>query len=285
MVSKMVRRMKIRTYRITTQFLIFVALNMGLVIGFYGFPAPVFYCYASPFATSLCPIGAIEYAVIVAPALLTYIFGVLILFGAIFGRGMCGWACPIGALEDIISLKSKFKTSVRMDKYKIRWLKYFILLIIPILSYIYGAKVFTDICPIGGLTATVPTLLLNPYGYRPIQPFFTIKMILTVLFMVLIVLIARGWCKYFCPLGACFAVFNRVSLVAIKYDGGQCMDCTVPLCAKECPMNLVPKSDVNSKECIRCGRCVDACPTNALHYTLRISSVSIQRAEEPEDVS
>ena len=281
----MLKKRNIRRYRILTQVLVFIALNMGLVVGFYGIPAPVFYCHASPFATMIAPIGAIEYAVIVAPMILVYIFGVLTLFGIIFGRAMCGWACPIGALQDLLSLKAKFKSTPKMDKYKLRWIKYLILLLIPIISFIFKEKALTDICPIGGLTATIPTLLINPYGFQPIQPFFTIKMILTVLFMVLIILVTRGWCKYFCPLGAYFAAFNRDSLITIKYEGGKCIDCPVPLCAAACPMNLDPRKEIDSGECIRCGRCVDACPTNALHYSLRYSPIVVHNENKPKNAS
>ena len=262
--------MKIRTYRITTQFLIFVALNMGLVIGFYGFPAPTFYCHGCPFASTLCPIGAIQYAVIVSPILLVYIFGVLTLFGGIFGRGTCGWACPIGSLQDLVGLKVKYKKSEKLDKIKFRWFKYVVLILLIVLSYIFMDKVFCDICPVGGLTATIPTFLLMP-TLTPVEPFFMIKMILTVLFLILIILISREWCKYFCPLGAYFSIFNKISLLTIKYNGNKCLSCAVPLCKESCPMNIDPTKDIDSVECIRCGRCVEACPANALKFTIRLS--------------
>ncbi len=260
---------KIRTYRIISQITVFILLNLGLVIGFYGFPVPVFYCHASPFASTICPIGAIEYAVIVAPILLVYIFGVLTLFSIIFGRAMCGWACPIGALQDIFSIKSKFKTIKFLDDHHFRLFKYIILVLIPIGSYILKDKIFTDIGPVGGLTATIPTLLIMPQGLEPIEPFFIIKMILTVAFLILILFVMKGWCKYFCPLGAYFALHNSFSLITIKYTKTKCLDCPIPLCAKACPMNLDPRKDIDSGECIRCGRCVDACITDALQYGIR----------------
>ncbi len=263
-------RRKIRTYRITVQFLVFVALNMGLVIGFYGFPPPTFYCHGCPFASTLCPLGAIQYAVIVAPLLLVYILGVLTLFASIFGRAPCGWACPIGALQDLAGLKTKYKRSAFMDRAKMRWFKYAVLVSIFLLPIIFHDKVFCDICPIGGLTATVPTLILMP-GLAPMEPFFMVKMILTVLFLVLIILVTRGWCKYFCPLGAYLSVFNKVSLVTIKFDGSKCLNCTISLCKASCPMNIDPMKDIDSVECIRCGRCVYACPSGALKFGIRYS--------------
>ena len=262
--------MKLRTYRITTQILVFIALNLGLIIGFYGFPAPAFYCHGCPFATALCPIGAIQYAVIVAPILLVYIFGVLTLFGGLFGRIPCGWACPIGALQDLTGLKVKYKTSRRLDKIKFRWFKYAVLVLLIIFAYLLSDKVFCDICPIGGLTASLPTIILVP-GLAPVEPFFIIKMVITGLFLLLIILISRGWCKYFCPLGAYFSLFNRVSLVTIKYEENKCINCPVPLCQKNCPMNIDPRNEIDSVECIRCGRCVEACPTNALKFGIRLN--------------
>jgi ferredoxin-type protein NapH len=256
--------MKIRTYRITLQFLIFVVLNMGLIIGFYGIPSPFFYCHACPSASVLCPVGAEQYAVIVDPLLLLYFFGFLAFIGVIFGRGTCGWGCPIGTLQDIFSLKSR-KRVLRDKPY--RYAKFIILLLTLLLSCLLATKVFTDICPIGFLTATIPTLLLIPGYVEPMFPFFQIKIVLTIVFFILIYFIARGWCRYICPLGAQLSIFNSISVLKIEKKAVRCTNCGA--CKRVCPMGINPVLETESMECIRCGRCIDACKNRALSFALR----------------
>ncbi len=257
--------MKLRTYRITMQFLIFVSLNLGLIISFHGFPLPVFYCHACPFATALCPLGAMEYAVIVSPILILYIFGVLSLFGGTFGRATCGWACPIGALQDLIGKKAKYRDVKKLRPF--RYVKYILLILTLILSYLLSEKVFCDYCPIGFLTGTIPTLIIMPGFVEPLEPFFIIKIILTFGFFILVLSIVRGWCKYICPIGAQLSLFNKISLVKITYDESKCSFCY--MCRRVCPMGIDPMRESDSPECIRCGRCVEICPQKALKFELR----------------
>lgn len=256
--------LRLRTYRITLQFLIFVALNLGLLIGFFPIPVPFFYCHACPSAIGLCPIGAEQYAVIVNPFLFLYLLAAIFFVAAIFGRATCGWGCPVGALQDLFALKSRH----RIVKDRIpRYGKFLVLILTLILSYVFMEKVFTDICPVGFLTATIPTLILIPGYVEPLQPFLAIKIGLTAILFILIYFVARGWCRYICPLGAQLALFNRISVLSIKKHKEKCIDCGV--CTKHCPMGIDPRKETDSLECIRCGRCVEACARKALSFELR----------------
>ncbi|MGC8912918.1 MAG: 4Fe-4S binding protein [Thermoplasmata archaeon] len=255
--------MKIRTYRITLQFLIFVTLNLGLLIGFYGIPFPFFYCHACPAATGLCPIGAEQYAVIVDPFLLLYILSFLFLIAVLFGRATCGWGCPVGTLQDLFALKSRHRDL--KDRFA-RFGKFIVLVLTIVLSFVFSTKVFTDICPIGFLTGTIPTLLLIPGYVEPMSPYFYIKFALTVIFFVMIYFVARSWCRYICPLGAQFSIFNKISVVKIAKTV-KCVECKA--CALSCPMGLAPWKDTDSIECIRCGRCVEACKRDGLNFSIR----------------
>ncbi|MEM4293402.1 MAG: 4Fe-4S binding protein [Thermoplasmata archaeon] len=256
--------MKLRTYRITLQFLVFVTLNLGLVIGFYGIPLPFFYCHACPAAVGLCPVGAEQYGVIVNPFLLLYFLGTIFLIALIFGRATCGWGCPVGALQDLFGLKSRYR---ELKDGGARYAKFGILAFTLLFSYIFMEKVFTDICPVGFLTATLPTLILIPGYVEPMSPFFEVKVFLTLLLFLLIYFVARGWCRYICPLGAQLSLFNRISITYIKLNKERCVDCGA--CKKHCPMGIDPRKHTDSFECIRCGRCIEACNKKALGYALR----------------
>ena len=78
------------------------------------------------------------------------------------------------------------------------------------------------------------------------------------------VLFYRPFCKWLCPLGAFYALFNRVSLLQMKVDGHKCVSCGK--CAKACKMDVDVTKTPNHTECIRCGMCVNACPTGAVSF-------------------
>jgi len=120
---------------------------------------------------------------------------------------------------------------------------------------------YTNICPIGGLTATLPILLFHYSSYTPTQ-FFLPKMILLALTIILIVNVKRGWCRYLCPVGAMLAPFNKISALQLTFNEEKCLKCMN--CARVCPMKINLPYDIKSMECIRCGMCVDECPTKAL---------------------
>ena len=92
------------------------------------------------------------------------------------------------------------------------------------------------------------------------------------LLLILSALIFRPFCKYLCPLGAIYALMNRVSLYRMRPCAERCTGCGA--CARACPMQVNPAHSPNDGECIRCGVCVDACPTDALHLGFRARAES-----------
>ena len=74
----------------------------------------------------------------------------------------------------------------------------------------------------------------------------------------------RPFCKWLCPLGAFYALFNRVSFFQMKVDKNKCVSCGK--CARACKMDVDVTKTPNHTECIRCGMCIRACPTNAVCF-------------------
>ena len=93
---------------------------------------------------------------------------------------------------------------------------------------------------------------------------FRWKVFLLILCVLASVFIHRPFCKYICPLGALYSLFQKVSLVRMNVDTGVCIDCGA--CGEACPMNVVPCREPNSPECIRCGECTEVCPVKALSF-------------------
>ena len=255
----------IQKKRIIFQIIFLFITNAAFIFGVTGLIYSYFYCWESPQATMSCPIGILEHAVLEGSIFLAiYLIGTIAIVGTIFGRATCGWACPIGFLQDLVG-RMKITREIKRSSadMKARYAKYAILVAIPFAVYYFATMAYTDICPIGGLTATLPILIFHYGQYTPTE-FFLPKMILLALTIFLIVNVKRGWCKYLCPVGAMLAPFNKISILQLKFDENKCLKCYN--CARICPMGINLPYDLKNMECVRCGLCIDECPTKALSF-------------------
>jgi len=227
-----------------------------------GFVCPFLYCHGCPFAAFGCPIGVIQ-NFITYRQIPWFTIGSLGVYGTLLGRVFCGWACPFGALHDLLSYLRDGKS------FKIQplWFTKFIVLFIVLGAAWYAVDtVFCKCCPSGSLFGSIPFLIQNP-SISVGKPFYT-HMFTLALTIALGLLISRFWCRYLCPLGAIAGAFNKVSLTAIDWDETKCKKCKV--CLDACVMGITEMDEVGSStDCILCGRCVEACPEKALRFTIR----------------
>jgi polyferredoxin len=378
--------MRLKSYRLLLQVIFLFLSIIGLLgISSTGLIFPYFFCNASPAAAAVCPLWAIEHASILtqldpkaAVSMFLFTFGFLGVIGFMVGRSFCGWACPIGFIQDISKhFRGKFKIQTkilyglfiggwimvllsfllphlftgflgtagivlialalftilsRLDNSVITsalaviflivlilsWIflegfhgtreivfffmmvllfmsvftllykfviskqkviedtkyyhqnhyykiKYVILVLIPITSFIFLDKWFTNIDPIGALTAGLPVLMAEADKWN-ISNLLWLKFILLILFFWLILITTHGFCRVVCPVGALMAPTNKISLQNIKYYPENCTSCMK--CQKVCPMRIDIFKMKRNMECTRCARCVDSCKDNALHMTM-----------------
>ena len=200
-----------------------------------------------------------------------YIVGFLIFIGALLGRLVCGFLCPFGLIQDLLN-KIPFPKKIRTfrgDKL-LRKLKYVILLVFVVLMPLFvvdimgqGSPYFCKlICPAGTLEGGLPLVLLNKSMRSAVGWLYVWKNTILVITIILSIIIYRPFCKYICPLGAFYSVFNKVSVFRYRVDAEKCVHCGK--CAKACQMEVNPVENPNSLECIRCGRCKKICPTQAI---------------------
>ena len=95
---------------------------------------------------------------------------------------------------------------------------------------------------------------------------FSWKVFLLVLTVVLSMKYYRPFCKYVCPLGAIYGLFNPISLYRFRIEEKTCIHCGA--CQKVCKMDIRVWKTPNSPECIRCGDCKSVCPTGSIRSTM-----------------
>lgn len=237
-------------------------------------------CYSCPAATSACPIGSFQ-AVIGSSKFnfSYYITGILIFLGVMLGRLICGFLCPFGWFQDLLHKIPTKKFSTKKLKV-LRYLKYVILAVsvcaLPILitnNTGMGAPFFCKyICPQGVLEGGIPLALADSRIRAALGALFTWKAGVLTAVVVLSILFYRPFCKWICPLGAFYSLFNKISLLHYSVDKDKCVSCGK--CSNVCKMDVdITKSEAHA-ECIRCGACVEACPTKAIrvNWGLKTSS-------------
>ena len=229
-------------------------------------------CYSCPAAAGGCPIGAFQSVVCSSKFNFSYyITGFFILLGVILGRFICGFLCPFGWFQDLLhKIPGKKLSTARLKP--LRYLKYVILVVFVFLLPIFvtnpigmGDPFFCKyICPQGVLEGAIPLSLFNAGIRSALGRLFTFKSIILVTVVVLSILFYRPFCKWICPLGAIYSLFNKVSLTGIEVEKTKCIGCGQ--CTKACGMDVNILRTQNHPECILCGACIKACPKDALHY-------------------
>ena len=243
------------------------------------FCVPGMNCYSCPGALGSCPIGAMQ-AVFDGKhrKFAFYVVGYLAIIGLIVGRFVCGWLCLFGLIQELLYKipAPKLVIPAGIDKI-MRYFKYAVLAVIVFaLPFFFRDKMGIGepffckfLCPVGTLEGGIPLLILNEGMRAAAGALFRWKFLLLIICLLSSIFIYRPFCKYICPLGAFYALFNKVSIIRMTFDESKCINCSA--CSDVCKMNVDPRVALNSTECIRCGECIKTCPVCALSMKQRLT--------------
>lgn len=229
---------------------------------FNGMPGCVFHCHSCPLSSFACPVGVAANHAALLPVAFEFPFllaGVLLAVGALSGSLVCGWACPLGFLQDLLAKIAPRKFDLP------EWaghLRYVVLVgLVLVLPYMLGARgipyeeqavSICRLCPAGALEAGLPFSIaswLDGKGWL----MSGVKTTLLLAFLAAAVFVHRPWCRLLCPLGGALALFNRISLFHLRFEPKACVECN--LCRSRCAMGVKVDRSVNVTGCIRCLEC------------------------------
>ena len=168
----------------------------------------------------------------------------------LWGRGyFCGWLCPFGALQEMAAELARLlrirQRRIPFSLHRRLWaLKYLILAGLVAVSFwsISGAERAAEVEPF----KTAITL-----GFVREWPFvlYALVLLLAGLF------VHKFFCRYLCPLGACFAVLGRFHLLRWLPRRVECGN-PCQLCTRRCGIGAIePNGGINYRECIQCYEC------------------------------
>lgn len=122
-----------------------------------------------------------------------------IILGVFYGRIYCGWFCPFGALQEILSKNKPFLVSQSLDR-KLRFFKFLLLSVIIVFYF----------------TTRNQNIFIQEPLYQTYFGEIGIDKILLVAVIVFAVISPRFWCKYFCPVGALLSLFNKIAILKLS---------------------------------------------------------------------
>ncbi len=210
-----------------------------------------------------CPFGAVETAWSVwakgtflrhlglgnGIALLIVLISALLL-----GRLFCGWACPVGTLQDALAGLARriagrdVAFPLRVPRAVDRVLRFGK---VVVLVWVIWASLGAVVPPLAPFCPYRTLFELNHLGS-------TLSLGIILGFGALSLLIERFWCRYLCPLGAVLALLNTISPFRPRVNAERCVSCG--RCERACPIGIDPVRDnTTHPECVRCFACVDVC--------------------------
>ena len=172
---------------------------------------------------------------------LLFMVGFTVVTTLLWGRVFCGFLCPFGALQDLIThiVPRRLQRALPQRIHdRALYVKYGILLLIV------------------GLAAAPAQIGV----YQYFEPFGTVfylsssPLLWSIAggFLVASAVVPRFYCRYACPLGAALGVASLLSVFRIRRVE-QCTPCKV--CEHACPTGAIRGPEIDFKECVRCNVC------------------------------
>ena len=188
-------------------------------------------------------------------------FGFFAVLAVVGNKLICGWACPFGALQELI-----YHVPI-LRKLKKRRIPFVIsntvrgTLFIVMLLLLFGI--------VGGRKGLVIYHFLNPFNLFNLD-IETVTVGATILVALVVSFgFYRPFCQFVCPFGLLSWFLERLSIFRVKIDHDRCTDCRA--CVSACPIDAA-KDRVAGKafpaDCFSCARCLNVCPVDAIRYEL-----------------
>jgi polyferredoxin len=249
------------------------------------------------------------------------ILGLIVLAsGFAFGRGFCGWVCPMGTLNHMLgAIGSRLKGKKRLRANETRpyqRIKYLVLIgalgaalfgsaigglmdpislatrgialtVVPILEWLFSGTLGLAWRSDVTLVQNAADGLHDALGQALLRSDGTMVsggVILSLVFVAVLIanrFIPRFWCRGLCPLGALLGLAGRFGILTLKKNEAACTACNK--CQLSCQGAASPKPGDRWRraECDLCLNCVAGCPESEV-LTFGLSGYETDEAAAPD---
>lgn len=172
---------------------------------------------------------------------------------------VCGWACPFGALQELIY---SLPVLNRVKRKKIPfWLSN------GIRTILFAVSLLLLFGIVGGREGFVVYHFVNPFNLFDLDFGYASITIAILGALALSFPTYRPFCQFVCPFGLISWLFERISLSRVRVDAARCIQCGA--CVEACPLEAA-KGRVAGKfftaDCYSCARCLNVCQQDAITY-------------------
>ena len=203
-------------------------------------------------------------------------------------RGFCGYICPLGSLIDLFD----WSIARRVKKFNVPddgwW--------VHIKYYLLTGVLVAGLCGVllSGFVAAIPVItrgllfIFKPFhdgihrGWHNVPPINAGHVVSLALFFGVLFLgfmKPRFWCKYVCPSGAVFSVFNLFRATERKVESS-CINCNK--CVEICPFDAIkPDFTTRVTDCTLCQSCGGVCPVDAIKFVDRGNRIELKILNDP----
>ena len=191
---------------------------------------------------------------------------VFFLMLAVVGNKLvCGWACPFGALQELLYSLPLFK---RIKRRKVPFLLSNAIratLFVVMLLLLFGV--------VGGRKGFVLYHSINPFNLFSFDFDEPPILIMILVASALALLVYRPFCQFICPFGLISWLVERISLARVRIDTSRCNECGA--CIRACPLDAAKHKVAGrlmAADCYSCARCLNVCPHEAISYSIVFAS-------------
>jgi ferredoxin len=199
-------------------------------------------------------------------------FGFFIALAIIGNKLICGWACPFGAMQELVYSLPILRG---LKRWKLPfWLSNTIrgALLVVMLLFLFGI--------VGGRKGFVVYHTLNPFNLFSLDFDEWLVTVTIVVSLALSLFVYRPFCYLICPFGLFSWLAERLSLARVRIDPAKCTKCGA--CIRACPSDAA-KGKVDGRlfiaDCTSCARCLNVCPDDLIRYGFAFAPSA--SAEEP----
>lgn len=169
-----------------------------------------------------------------------------------FGRAFCGWACPGGLVQDILSKFSLLRGKVQGELAKVlSFGKYPMIVASLVFLFLLGNPRWAIPIRTGDFFNSVSLTFAHA------DPIWLWRTVLVLAAVGLAGIVPHFWCRFLCPTGGALEIFNRLSVVKY-FKTDECNECDS--CRRVCTLETRPAES----NCTNCGDCGTVCPVDAI---------------------